>query len=216
MSTATEKLDDNMERASRALGDMDYLTCEALCLEALAEARRRRSFKYYARVLMPLQEAKRQRRMIASQGEVRLGTSDGGFDPDAWLADRQAGCIVLTRPFTAEDAKALVRGAREQKKFIEVLFADNAPDSAKWTLRSYDGPAVSCQVPAPGSGRPPAQDPAQWFLDATERLGDAALSGVDETLTGEALILDLEARLRVFPDHELLHQRLAEAARGAG
>lgn len=214
MTTAIEKLDGIMDRASRALADMDYLACEALCLEALAEARDQRRFGCYARVLMPLQEARRQRRMIAAQGEVRLDSSRPGFDADLWLTEQRAGCIVLTHPHTADDARALDERARREKKFIEVLFADNASDASSWTLRSYAGPKVSCDVPSPAPR--PGQSPAQWFLHATEQLGDAALRSIDDSLRGEALIRDLEARLRVFPDHELLHQRLAQAARTVG
>lgn len=214
MTAAIDKLDGIMDRASRALADMDYLACEALCLEALAEARDQRRFGCYARVLMPLQEARRQRRMIAAQGEVRLDSSRPGFDADLWLTEQRAGCIVLTHPHTADDARALDERARREKKFIEVLFADSVSDVPSWTLRSYDGPEVSCDVPSPAPG--PGQSPAQWFLYATEQLGDAALRSIDDSLRGEALIRDLEARLWVFPDHELLHQRLAQAARTVG
>ncbi len=212
MNAVIEKLDDIMERASRSLADMDYLACEALCMEALAEARERQQFGYYARVLMPLQEARRQRRMIAAQGEVLLGSSGPGFDAESWLTKHSAGCLVLTQPHNIDDARALAERARNENRFVEVLFADNTHEAASWTLRSYDGPEVSCDVKAPA----PGQSPAQWFLHATEQLGDAALRSADDSLKGEALILDLETRLRVFPDHELLHQSLAEAARSAG
>ncbi len=228
MSTATEKLDGIMERASQALADLDYLVCEALCLEALAEARDQRRFGFYARVLLPLQEARRQRRMIAAQGKVDLGTTKTKVDTEHWLSDRQAGCLVLTQPNTLEDARELTERAQRENKYVEVLFADNVPTASRWTLRSYKGPAVSCEIDAPPPGQTPGQTPgqspgqspnldhAQWFLYATERLGDAALASADETLTGESLIRDLEALLSVFPDHELLHQRLAQAARTVG
>jgi len=220
MNSVTDKLDEIMEQASQALADMDYLACEALCVQALTEAREQKRYRYYARVLLPLQEARRQRRMIAAQGEVLLGGTAGGtaggaaegIDWDAWLAEDKPGCLALTHPNTVEDAKALAERAREQGRFVEVLFADNQPDTAKWLLRAYEGPEVSCEVDAPTE----SQAPSQWFLNATEKLGDAALSTVDETLTGEARVEALEARLRVFPDHELLHQHLAQAARAVG
>lgn len=208
MAATLEQLDTIMEKASRALADMDYLTCETLCLNALTQAKRADRYGYYARVLLPLQEARRQRRMIAAAGDIQLG-SGPGFEPGMWLQGRDAGCVVLTRPHSSGDALAVHQQARQSKQFVEVLFADNARDDAQWTLRSYDGPAVSCTIDAPS----PGTSPSQWFIEATERLGDAALAGVDSTLTGKALVDDLEARLRVFPDHELLHQRLADAAR---
>lgn len=209
MAEALEQLDAVMERASRALAAMDYLACEALCLEALDAARSGARFSYYARVLLPLQEVRRQRRIIAAAGDVRLGSGAAGLDPGSWLTEHEAGCIVLTHPHSATDALGIYGRARDEKRYVEVLFADNAETDAAWTLRSYAGPGVSCSVPAPEAG----DDPAKWFIAATERLGDAALAGVDDTLSGVSLVEALEARLRVFPDHELLHQRLAVAAR---
>lgn len=212
MSSVTEQLDGIMERASRALAEMDYLGCETLCEEALAEARAHKRYRYYARVLLPLQEARRQRRMTAAQGEVVLGSDGAGVDLKAWQENGRVGCLVLTQPNTRDEAKALATSARRANRFVEVLFADNARDAAIWTLRAYEGPSVSCEIDAPRSD----QDGATWFLNATEQLGDAALASVDESLSGEALIDELATRLSVFPDHELLHQRLAEAARAVG
>jgi hypothetical protein len=208
MNVSLEQLDSIMERASHSLAAMDYLECEALCVEALRLARASDRFGYYARVLLPLQEARRQRRMIAVAGQVQVDTADG-FDPDAWLDGLDAGCLVLTRPHTADGARTLESRARHDKQFVEILYADSDPSDPVWTLRSYAGPEVCCEVPAPT----PETDAARWFIDATERLGDAALAGVDDALARRPRFDELEARLLVFPDHELLHQHLADAAR---
>lgn len=209
MPDTVSTLDSLMERASRALAEMDYLACEVLCLEALEAARCAGRYGYYARVLLPLQEARRHRRMIAAQGEVLLGSGEPGFDPERWLAQRNQGCILLTPPHRPGDAKVLADKARAANKYVEVLYAEDVPSSPRWTLRSYDGPEVCCEI----SPRVPSESPASWFLRASELLGDAALGGVDDSLQSEALVLELQARLRVFPDHERLHQRLAGAAR---
>jgi len=208
MTATPEQLDAIMERASAALAGMDYLVCETLCLEALGEARQAERYGYYARVLLPLQEARRQRRMIATQGDIQLGSGSAGFDPGIWLDEHKAGCIVLTHPHTPKEALALERRAREEKRYVEVLFADNTEDASAWALRSYDGPETTCQVSPPK----PDQNPAQWFLYASEQLGDAAMRSVDVSAQGISLLDALETRLRVFPDHELLHQRLAQTA----
>ncbi len=210
MTASLEKLDGLMERASQALTGADYLACEGLCLEALAAARGARRWATYARVLLPLQEARRQRLMAAAQGDVHLGCAPG-FDPESWLDDHDAGCILLTHPHGADDALALITRARAEHKFIEVLFADTPSDNPTWELVSFEGLATSVTVDPPR----PDQSLAQWFLHAAEMLGNAALDSVDSTLKGEALVLDLESRLAVFPDHELLLQRLAQAAHEA-
>ena len=230
-------LDHIMEDASAALARMDYLACESLCLEALGAARGRGDWAYYSRILLPLQEARRQRRMIAAEGTVRLGTTAMNSADEARMASLETGCLVLTHPLTHDAARDLNRRATANRRFIEVLFADNAADAPHWTLRSFDGPGVTCVVqappqswlnvwiqprPGPGSRSDPAIDvvtpvngktPADWFIDATEALGDAALPQLAAGRAGLAEIEALESCLHVVTDHEIIHQRLAAAAR---
>lgn len=193
----TTTIDDIMERASQSLAQMDYLTTEALCLDALVEARAAGDWSYYARILLPLQEARRQRRMIACDAGVRLGPSMP-----------TAGVAVLTHPSSREEAKVLRRAAHAERRYVEVMFIDNPADASHWTVRSYDGPDVACEV---GS---PAGDPdVTWYLQASETLGDAAIAQADAPIGSIERIDQLEQRLAVVIDHEKLHQRLAEAAR---
>ncbi len=222
-------IDQLMETASEALGRMDYLACEALCLEALATARAQGNWAYYARVLMPLQESRRQRRMIATEGVVRLGTADLDRHWSDWPEAEPSGCIVLTHPHTPETARTIEQNARQQRRCVEVLFADNASCADTWAIRSFAGPAVTCHVPAPpvawrdrwlasaevcstktvkGS-----MGPADWFLDACEALGDVALAQVEAPRNSPERIEALEQCLAVVTDHEVLHQRLGDAAR---
>ncbi|MCE9589664.1 MAG: hypothetical protein K8S99_03980 [Planctomycetes bacterium] len=218
-------LDDIMENASAALVKMDYLGCESLCLEALARARRERGWAYYTRILLPLQEARRQRRMIAAEGVIRLGTATLTGAPADWLRETPSGATVVTHPHTADTARALDELARAQRLHVEVLFADSDA-AATWRLRSFRGPAVTREVPAPppewrdrwikpGKTTPGnARTPADWFIDATEALGDAALVCIDgKTLAPEQRLEALEACLEVVTDHEIIHQRLGDAAR---
>lgn len=221
-----------MERASQALVRMDYLTCEAICLEALALARERRDWWTYARILLPLQEARRQRRIIASEGRIRLGTATLAGALDDWLDQMPAGgCVALTAPHTIDDARRLHDLGRERRRHVEVLFAEPAADDGTWTLRSYVRPDIATPFAAPPaawrdrwleSGEVPADEnqrdalrrsatPADWFLDACEALGDAALASVAPADAGRIEVL--EGLLEVAPDHEILHQRLGDAAR---
>jgi len=223
--TATQ-IDSIMQAASEALARMDYLEAEALCLEALGRARQAGDWAYYGRILLPLQECRRQRRMIAAAAGVRLGTGDIEADTCPWPATGQAGCIVVTHPHTAETARSIEQTARQQRRYIEVLLADNPSSAEAWTLRSFAGPTVQCVVPAPDPSwrdrwlTPSADEavkqpvgPADWFLDACEALGDAALASVQHPPGTEQRIAALEQCLEVVRDHEILHQQLGQAAR---
>ncbi|MCC6680933.1 MAG: hypothetical protein IT445_08525 [Phycisphaeraceae bacterium] len=217
-------LDDIMESASQSLAAGDYLSCERLCVQALAEARRLGHWPLYARILMPLQESRRQKRMIAADGFIRLGGADLEGPFGDWSNEFAAGCIVVTRPFTREHAAGLLAALDQQQRCAEVLFADNDIEAAQWTVRSFAGPDVSVQRPAPPpewidrwlspqevaqAGEP---GPDDWFIDASEALGDAALLQVRDPLGSIERIQQLESMLAVATDHELLHQGLFEAA----
>jgi len=190
------QLDQTMEDASVALAKMDYLTCEDLCLAGLADARTRGDWAYYAAILLPLQEARRQRRMIAADVQISLNSPV-----------ELAGCVVLTPPSTVEDAKKLAASARRERRYVEVLFAEPT-GGRSWLVRSYSHPAITCIVDAPKGALT-----ADWFLDACEALGDSALAGIDLLVETPETIARLEGCLEVVTDHEALHQRLAALAR---
>ncbi|MFA9478024.1 hypothetical protein ACERK3_06905 [Phycisphaerales bacterium AB-hyl4] len=226
----TDSLDQLMQRASEALVKMDYLGCETLCLQALGIARQQTAWSYYARILLPLQEARRQRRMIAAEGTIRLGSA--GLETPAvdWLERLQPGCMVVTHPHTADDARALDDAVHQQQCHVEVLYANPASTRGTWTVRSFRGPDVHALLPAPPEAwqhrwldehthLPHAAEdstiatPADWFLSAAEALGDAALDQVEMGLPSLDRLMQLERALQVARDHEILHQRLGDAAR---
>lgn len=215
-----ESLDSIMQQATSALGNMDYLTCEADCLRALAAAQATEDWAYYCRILMPLQEARRQRRLIAAEGMIRLGTSDLEGPITSWLGRIESGCIVVTHPFTASDVVRLQRKARSERRYIEVLYADNPAPAGRWTLRSFAGPDARYATDAPAdvwidrwlTATDTGPQPSDWFIDATEAIGNVALSQVDAALGTPQRLAALEERFAVATDHEFLHQRLWDAA----
>jgi len=196
----TVDLDQQMEHASEALARMDYLRCEELALDALTRARSARDWALYARILLPLQESRRQRRMIAADGGVRF--HDG--KPPA-----ESCCLIVTKPYFAADARKLRDSAAAGKHFVEVLFVDSERASPRWRIKSFAGPAVACEVAALDEAKQQASD---WFLDACEALGDAALKQVDAPVGDVDRVAALEQSLEVVTDHEILHQRLWDAA----
>jgi hypothetical protein len=75
--------------------------------------------------------------------------------------------------------------------------------------------------PTPGHGQPntdtahrpaPGPGPDDWFLDACEALGDAALEALNPGPINPLLVDKLEGCLEAVVDHEILHQRLGEVA----
>jgi len=246
MSTATTtQIDQIMESATQALMEMDYAASEKQCLEALSRARAQGLWHVYARVVLPLQEARRQRRMTAADGVIRLGSASLAGTPSDWAQHMSdGGCLVLTHPHTAADAGALRGLLIEQGLPVEVLWADCGVDAQTWTVRSFSDNTLAVDLPAPpaawrdtwlgpGQSTPPAQTggttptpsgatraamqtsatPADWMMDAMEALGDRALALCQQTEDPARRLTQLEASITAAPDHELLHQHLADTAR---
>lgn len=215
-------LDNLMETASQALAELDYARCESLCLDALAQARDQQEWVIYQRILLPLQETRRQRRQAALDGPILLGTPKRHDDNAQLLGDSEQGCVVMTWPYTAADAKALSETLSSQPNPIELLFADNAADSPTWRITSINGPDLSIDLPAPktdwiGQRVDPSKltspTPAHWFMQASEALGNAALAAIEATPGSLDYLQALEQALACVDDHEILHQRLAAAAK---
>src|SRR5699024_3063785 len=110
------------------------------------------------RILLPLQESRRQRRLIAAEAGTYLGSADlakVGLPVDRWIDDfTDVGCVMLTHPHTRADAKKLSVIAQGRRCYMEILFADSAITDETWRIRSFDGPDVHCDLPAP---------PAPWL-----------------------------------------------------
>ncbi len=176
-------IDALMETASQKLSAMDYAACEQLCLQALEAAKQANDFDRIARILMPLQEARRWRRQAALDAGVHV--IGHKRTTDELLQQHEAGCLLLQNPpYTTEDEKAVREAALHTGRPIEVLLLD------------ADGLRAA-------------------FAHALQERGDAILAKLprdaDATITATALLDQLDE----IGDHEIAHQRLAEAAQQA-
>ena len=211
-----------MEEASDALMRMDYLRCETLCLRALAMAQQAEDWRYYERILLPLQEARRQRRMIAAEGVMRLGTADVTQSSERWAAEwlqkNTAGCLVVSAPLVVADATMIRNLARDQQQHIEVLFLASQTTN-QWTLSDVTGQWRQI-VPAPTNdwlnrdlqpSTAEANAAASWYLHAFELLGDRAIVDCQKISDPPQRVSALQQAVEAVEDHELLHQALGQA-----
>lgn len=204
-------LDATMQAASEALVAMRYLEAERRCEQALDAAVKIEAWAYVARILLPLQEARRQRRMICADASVTLGTADRQRVVD-WAAGGGAtlGCLLVTLPCTIEDARAALAEVKREARYGEVLFAETHLAAGEPVIVvSLADDAIRVEMPPPDR----AVSAADWFLDACEALGDRAIAWVDAPLGTRRRFDALYGLLEAAPDHEKLHQRLADAAR---
>ena len=229
-STAAERIDDLMERASVELVARRYFDAERNALEALELAHRAGDFERMARILLPLQECRRQKRDLAADTRDRFRITADLPKP----ADIQPGFYLVEPPRDGLDGRSLRETADRQGVPIIVVTREPTTRDGKWPIVSLGPVVVRTRIDPPPAKAPPGRratasrrakspslkapplPPIAWFLAAGEALGDRAIADAEERARNPiALLEELYLRLAAVPDHEKLHQRLAEACREA-
>lgn len=227
------KIDAMMEQASQALVKRQYFEAEKLALSALRRAYGAGDYERIARIVLPLQEARRQKRDLAiDSGNVFI--VDGELPQGRTL---KPGCYLLTPPRVGIDGRTLRELADERHVPVVVVVREPTSREGLWPLVAV-GPVtfrtkVDPPKPRPAKvtkkktttkkttkvaepSKPAIELPEpEWFVYANEALGDAAISQILATDAAALRVDALMDRLEAQPDHEKLHQRLGEAAREA-
>lgn len=201
-----ERIDTLMERATESLESASYFPAEALAQQALALAHQHGDYARMARILLPLEEARRQKRLCA----VDVGFA-GILDEapgDEW-PDR-AGCWLVQPPLVGADGRELRHRADERGVPILLLTREPVTQLGAWPIVVI-GPVTVRAYVEPPDGEP---DTA-WFLATSEALGEAAIASLDPDRCASRRVDDLFDLLSSVRDHDELHQALADACREA-
>ncbi|MDX2116529.1 MAG: hypothetical protein SFZ24_13040 [Planctomycetota bacterium] len=205
------KIDRLMEEASLALAEARYTDCERIAREALEAAHLARDFDRLARVVLPLQEARRQRRLAAVDTKKlhRLSTASQ-IEPFLTGTERiEPGCYLIEPTLVAMDGRELRDRALADGVLIFVLVREPQTKLGQWPLVAVGPATVRARV------APPKRVTISWVEQAGEALGDAALELVDPTEPADDRVDHLMDLLSTVVDHEKLHQALLHAAQEA-
>lgn len=196
-----------MERASLALYRTNYFEAQTLCLKAMKAALRARDFDRMGRICMPLQEARRQLRHLATDtGRVVLVTgllsASEGYEP---------GCYLVAPPMVGVESRAVRELLVRKRVPALVLCREPTTSAGLWPMVAV---AESDAAPFPPVVRvrlaPPTGEMPEiaWMLAAQEALGDAAIAKVNPRWPADHRVEDLLEWLEAVPDHEKLSQAL--------
>lgn len=217
-------IDRLMERASAALEATRYFEAQRLAAGALARAHSANDFERMSRILLPLQEARRQIRQLAvDSGQTFLVSGLARIQP-------MIGCYLFQPPLIGADARAFRDSAASEEVPVFVITREPLTRDGRWPIVAVNGSvSVRTRVEPPwklervetnvskdavgaGAYGPP---PVAWFESASEALGDAAIARLKEGEPAAWRVDDLMGYLDCHPDHEKLHQRLADECRRA-
>lgn len=197
-----------MTKAEQALRRNHWFEAERLCVRALDMARAAADFDLMARIALPLQEARRQRMQQAFDAKkvVVLGESlpeDNAIQPV---------CYLVEPPLVGADARRLRLLCLEREIPAVVLCREPKTQLGLCPVVAIGQVTIRTRIDPPRKWDKPD---LAWFIDAGEQLGDAAIETLDTGMEPAKLVDALLERLDAMPDHEKLHQVLAQACKDA-
>ncbi|MFM1804684.1 MAG: hypothetical protein RL136_1563 [Planctomycetota bacterium] len=197
-----------MTKAQQALSRNHWFEAERLCQRALDMARTDGDFNLMARIILPLQEARRQRMQIAFDSK-KIVIVDEPVSEERKL---EAKCYLVQPPLVGADARRMRLAALEREIPAVVLCREPRTQLGLCPIVAIGQVTVRTRIDPPKKWDKPD---LAWFIEATEQLGDAAIENLDPSSEPSRVVDALLERLDAVPDHEKLHQMLAEACKEA-
>ena len=232
------------ESGQESLMRMDYLRAEALLAEAERHAWAARDWDTLARLYMPLQEARRQRRLRCGEGAVVLDLLAGG--PDDPVEGRRVvekfphGQLLVAGWGTIEPAVRVRAAQVEHGLFVETFLAAVYPVGSGRAVAIVPTEDVRLPPPAPRQSidRLVAELPPHSIVMSADELPVGTRRGSTQTFAQVAALwerlhlpflaaADMQAdpvrkiehyrnTIRVDYACELAHQKLSDVARNLG
>lgn len=199
-------IEETMEQATAALARGDYFEADRLCAKAIQSAFARGEFDLVARIAMPLQEARRQRRLMAIEAnrvfvyESEPPTGESRLDP---------GCYVVRAPLVAADARRISEAALHQKVPVIALATEPRTQAGLLPIAIVGATTIRAKM------KPPRDFTPKWCLTAIDALTTSALETFDPGRALHRQVEDLVEKVMTLPESEALHQKLAEVVHRA-
>ena len=197
-----------MTKAQQALTRNHWFEAERMCTRALDMARNECDFNLMARIVLPLQEARRQRMQLAFDSK-KIVIID---EPSAEERKLEPKCYLIQPPLVGADARRMRLLALERE--IPGMFLCREPKTqlGLCPIVAIGQVTVRTRIDPPKKWEKPD---LAWYIAACEQLGDAAIETLDRTAEPARQVDALLERLDAVPDHEKLHQALAEVCKEA-
>jgi hypothetical protein len=236
-------LDALCDRGQRELMEMEYLSAEETLVAAERISLASSDFDSLARLMLPLQETRRQRRQRCGEGIVRLDILSRGptdlLNASRIAADYPHGQLLIAGWGTIAPAVELRRLQNERRLYVETFLAaaypadrsiailivptetSAVPEIAPRSLSDLvaDAPPRSIVLDItdlPTGPRPATTDTYAYVMRLWERLHAPFLAAADAESNPRKKIDACRRAIDVDYACELAHQKLATAARELG
>lgn len=163
-----------MDQASQALVRRDYFAAERLAHSALRKAHAARDYERMARIVLPLQEARRQKRDIAfdaaQRGSIYL------IDADVPTGKKLVeGCYLVAPPRVGADGRMMRESADRREVPAIITVREPTTRDGRWPLVALGPVTVRAKVDPP---RPPKASAAKASVGKAKSKAGAPARGV--------------------------------------
>lgn len=205
------RIDRLMEQASEALVQTRYFECERLAVEAFTMARQGADYERMSRILLPMQEARRQKRQLAMDTKkiIRMDSMEKLEPLLTGQKSLTAGCYLIEPGLVGADGRDLREKADALEVPVIVVVREPETTIGLWPVVMVGPITVRTRVQPPARKKPDIA----WMLRAGEALGDEAIGMTDPSMNPIDRVEKLADVLATVVDHEKLHQALEETCR---
>lgn len=197
------RIDDLMQKAQSALKSARWFEAERLAQRALELSHQVGDFGRMSRIIMPLQESRRQRVQMASDVST-VKWVEGEIGEDHRVGP---GLHMMQPPLVGADARRIRLTALRREVPALVLCREPTTQMGLVPIVAIGLMTVRARIDPPDK---PAKPTKQWFLWALEQLGDTAIGMIDTGMDAVRQVDVAVSLLDSVPDHEELHTTLVQ------
>lgn len=192
-----------MQKAQSALKSARWFEAERLAQRALELSHQVGDFGRMSRILLPLQEARRQRVQLASD-VTGVKWVKGEITEDHRV---EAGMHMLEPPLVGADARRIRLTAIRREVPALVLCREPSTQLGLVPVVAIGLMTIRARIDPPEK---PAKPTKQWFLRAIEQLGDEAIRMIDTGMDAVRQADFAVSLMDSLPEHEKLHTTLVQ------
>lgn len=197
------RIDELMQKAQASLKAARWFEAERLAHRALELAHDAGDFGRLKRIVLPLQESRRQRMLLAAEAKS-VKWMEGEVTEDHKVAP---GLHMLQPPLVGADARRLRLSALKREVPALIVCREPATQLGLVPIVAIGLVTVRARIDPPDNPKKPDKE---WFLWALEQLGDAAIGMIDTGVDAVRQVDSVIDLLDSVPDHEALHTTLID------
>lgn len=202
-TSTTKRLESMLTRAEAAIKRSAWFEAERITLKAIEAAREVDEFELMSRICVPLKEARRQRMLQAMEISTKVQILEH-VEPEP-TAD--PGIFMIRPPGVAADARRLRIAALHEETPLIIVTREPTTRLGLAPIAAVGRITVRVRIEEPKNPEKPS---VSWVMGALEQLGDGAIDSLDPDADPANKVDSLLAFLDSVPDHQRLHDVLAE------